>query len=160
MNIIEIMDMPGTEPFHDVIRRAVDQTLLEEGIQRVCEVSVTFVNDEEIQALNCETRGIDRVTDVLSFPVNDAVLESGTFEINPENGAALLGDIVLSFPRALAQAMEYGHTPEREIGFLTVHSMLHLLGYDHVNDEKGERYMLARQESVLGALGLKREVAK
>ncbi len=153
MNIIEILDIPGSERFSDVVRRAVNQALLEEGVDRLCEVSVSFVDEQEIHRLNLETRGVDRATDVLSFPMS----EGEEFEINPENGAALLGDIVISLPRALAQAEEYGHSPEREVGFLTVHSVLHLLGYDHVDDEEGERYMRERQEHVLGALGLTRE---
>lgn len=153
MNIIEILDIPGSEKFSDVVCRAVNQTLLEEGVDRLCEVSVSFVDEEEIHQLNLETRGIDRATDVLSFPMS----EGEEFDLNPENGAALLGDIVISLPRALAQAEEYGHSAEREVGFLTVHSVLHLLGYDHVDDEEGERYMRQRQESVLAALGLKRE---
>ena len=140
MNIIEILDIPGSERFSDVVRRAVNQALLEEGVDRLCEVSVSFVDEQEIHRLNLETRGVDRATDVLSFPMS----EGEEFEINPENGAALLGDIVISLPRALAQAEEYGHSPEREVGFLTVHSVLHLLGYDHVDDEEGERYMRER----------------
>ena len=112
-----------------------------------CEISVSFVGPDEIQALNSEYRGIDRVTDVLSFPL----FEDG------EGGAEfehMLGDIVLSLERCRAQAEEFGHSFERECAFLTVHSTLHLLGYDHVNSEAEDLDMRRRQTEIVNGMGL------
>ena len=106
----------------------------------------------KIRELNNEFRKIDSSTDVLSFPLG----ENGVYDINYDTGAKLLGDIVISVPHAVAQAEEYGHSLEREIGFLIVHSMLHLLGYDHVNGGLEEVRMREKEETVLTKLGLKR----
>ncbi len=136
-----------------LVRRCCTAVLVHEEFDGDAEVSVTFVDDERIQELNKQFRNIDRSTDVLSFPLG----ENGVYDINYETGAKLLGDIVISIPHAVAQAEEYGHSLQREIGFLTVHSMLHLLGYDHVNGGLESVRMREKEETVLTKLGLKRD---
>ena len=133
-----------------LIRKSCNATLKLEGIEESAEVDVTLVEDPEIQKLNAEFRNIDRATDVLSFPLG----ENGEYDINPETEALMLGDIVISVDHALAQANLYGHGIEREIAFLTVHSMLHLLGYDHENGGIEQMTMREKEENVLDALGL------
>ena len=113
-------------------------------------VSVSFENEENIKKLNNSFRKVDKSTDVLSFPLG----ENGEYDINPENGAYMLGDIVISFEHAEAQANLYGHSFERELAFLTVHSMLHLLGYDHVNGGMEQAIMREKEEAILDLLGL------
>lgn len=136
-----------------LIRRCCTAVLTLENFDSPAEVSVTLVDDERIRELNCRYRDIDRSTDVLSFPLG----ENGVYETNYDTGAKLLGDIVISVPHAVAQAEEYGHSLQREIGFLTVHSMLHLLGYDHVNGGLESVRMREKEETVLTQLGLKRD---
>ncbi len=133
-----------------LIRKACIATLEFEGFEGPAEVDVSIVDDEIIKEMNKEFRNIDSSTDVLSFPLG----ENGEFDINPETGAKMLGDIVISVDHATAQAELYGHGMEREIAFLTVHSMLHLLGYDHVNGGLEQTIMREKEESVLDALGL------
>lgn len=135
-----------------LVRRCCNAVLTFENFNEPAEISVTFVDDERIHALNREYRNVDRSTDVLSFPLG----ENGVYDKNPENGACLLGDIVISVETAVRQAETYGHSLQREIGFLTVHSMLHLLGYDHVNGGIEEVRMREKEEHVLTELGLKR----
>lgn len=135
-----------------LVRRCCTAVLVHENFEGAAEISVTFVNDEQIHRLNKEFRNIDRSTDVLSFPLG----ENGEYDINNDTGAKLLGDIVISIPHAIDQAERYGHTLQREIGFLTVHSMLHLLGYDHVNGGIESVRMREKEETVLTKLGLKR----
>lgn len=127
------------------IQRAAELEEVSDG-----EVSVTLVDDQAIQDLNREYRQVDRPTDVLSFPMEDDATFPDGSEIVP-----LLGDVVISVPRAVTQAQEYGHSLEREIGFLATHGFLHLLGYDHDNAESEVR-MFRRQEEVLSSLGLER----
>ena len=115
------------------------------------EVSVTFTDDEGIRELNRDHRGIDRVTDVLSFPLTDF---DGGDEPPTDEPSVALGDIVISLERARAQAEEFGHSFEREIAFLCVHSMLHLLGYDHVNSDEEDAEMRRRQSEILNKMGL------
>lgn len=136
-----------------LVRRCCNAVLVEEKFEDSAEISVTFTDDENIRKLNKEFRGIDRSTDVLSFPLG----ENGIYDINHDTGAKLLGDVVISIPHAVAQAEEYGHSLQREIGFLTVHSMLHLLGYDHINGGIEEMRMREKEETVLTHLGLKRD---
>ncbi len=135
-----------------LVRRCCNAVLTFEDFKEPAEISVTFVDDERIHELNREYRNVDRSTDVLSFPLG----ENGVYDKNPENGACLLGDIVISVETAVRQAETYGHSLQREIGFLTVHSMLHLLGYDHVNGGIEEVRMREKEEHVLTELGLKR----
>lgn len=135
-----------------LIRKCCSAVLKNEGISDSCEISVTIVDNETIRQLNSQTRGIDRATDVLSFPLG----ENGEYEVNYATDALLLGDIVISLPKAFEQAQEYGHSAEREIAFLTVHSMLHLLGYDHIEDAD-RVVMRAREEEILNYMGITRE---
>ena len=117
------------------------------------EVSVTFVDDDEIQEINKTYRDKDQPTDVLSFPMYEA--DEVDIEVDDENEPLLLGDIIISIPRARVQAEEYEHSFEREVGFLAVHGFLHLLGYDHENEEL-EKEMFAKQEDILQQHGLVR----
>ena len=114
------------------------------------EVNLLITENEGIREYNQSMRQIDSPTDVLSFPLG----ADGVYDVNPETGAKMLGDIVISVDHALYQADLYGHGIEREIAFLTVHSMLHLLGYDHVNGGLEQTVMREKEESVLEALGL------
>ncbi len=133
-----------------LIRQACKATLLYENFSDAAEVDVTLVDDEQIKVMNKQFRNIDSATDVLSFPLG----ESGNYDINPETGAAALGDIVISVEHAYAQAELYGHSLRREFAFLTIHSMLHLLGYDHVNGGLEEMQMRDKQDEILKELGL------
>ena len=142
---------PVTHRLKRLIRRAVLSSLDYESFQNEIEVSVTFVDNEGIRALNKAHRGIDRATDVLSFPLID--FEGGEAPAADEP-RVMLGDVVLSLERAAEQAEEFGHSFEREVAFLTVHSMLHLLGYDHVNSEEEDEQMRALQRAILENMGL------
>ena len=135
-----------------LVRRCCTAVLINEVFDGPAEVSVTFTDDVHIRELNRRYRDIDKSTDVLSFPLG----VNGEYDINHDTGAKLLGDIVISIDHAEAQAEEYGHSLQREIGFLTVHSMLHLLGYDHKNGGLEEVRMREKEETVLTKLGLKR----
>ena len=129
-----------------LLRRAVTETLAYEGIDEDCEVSITFTDNEGIRELNKTYRNIDRATDVLSFP-----------QINYDDGeeaGGMLGDIVLSLERAREQAEEFGHSFERECAFLCVHSVLHLLGYDHELSDEDDADMRKRQRDVMDIMGL------
>ena len=134
-----------------LVRRACSAVLVTEEFLEPAEVNVTFVDDEEIKKLNTEFRNIESSTDVLSFPMMDFSGESE--EPVADEPVVSLGDIVISLEKAQEQADEYGHSFEREVAFLTVHSMLHLLGYDHMEEEE-ERDMRARQRAVMELLGL------
>ena len=133
-----------------LIRRSVIAALDYEGYDNDCEISVTLTDNAGIQALNNQYRNIDAPTDVLSFPL----VEYESTEEPPADEANMLGDIVISLERAEEQADEFGHSFEREVAFLTVHSMLHLLGYDHVNSEEEDEEMRSRQREIMKTLGL------
>ena len=135
-----------------LIRHTILETLDYEGMENDAEVSVTFVDDEGIRELNNKFRGMDKPTDVLSFPLLDYEGESEEpfFDELCHN----LGDIVISLERAMAQANEFGHSFEREVAFLTAHSMLHLLGYDHELSEEDDADMRRRQNDIMDRLGL------
>ena len=135
-----------------LVRRCCNAVLLQEEFDGSAEISVTFVDNEEIHKLNKQYRNIDRETDVLSFPLG----ENGEYDINHDTGAKMLGDVVISLPKAVEQADMYGHSLQREIAFLTVHSVLHLLGYDHEGGGIEAVHMREKEESVLTQLGLKR----
>ncbi len=122
------------------------------------EISFTFTDNEGIREINRDYRDIDRATDVLSFPMLEFDQDEIDAEFETEDGLVMLGDIVISCERAEEQAKELGHSLRRELAFLTVHSMLHLLGYDHVDDPVGERIMIEKQTSVLDTLGITREI--
>ncbi len=136
-----------------LIRRCCTAVLAMENFESDAEVSVTLVDNEQIKALNKEHRNIDSETDVLSFPLG----VDGVYDINLNTGEAQLGDIVISFEKALEQAERYGHSLQREVGYLTVHSMLHLLGYDHENGGLELLRMREKEEQALTELGLKRD---
>lgn len=136
-----------------LVRRCCTAVLTLENFEGSAEVDVRFVNDAEIHRLNREFRNVDKSTDVLSFPLG----ENGVYDTNPETGAKMLGDIVISMEHAEDQAKRYCHSLQREVGFLTVHSMLHLLGYDHVNEGIETVRMREKEETVLTQLGLKRD---
>lgn len=135
----------------DIIISVIDESLKYEGFPNNCEISVTIVDNKEIHSLNLKHRGIDRPTDVLSFPLIDFEYE----DIPGDGSKIYLGDIVISIDKAEEQAKEYGHSLERELGFLTAHSMLHLLGYDHITPEE-EKIMFKKQEDILSNLNLRR----
>ena len=135
-----------------LIRRCCNAVLVNEHFEGSAEISVRFVDDEIIHELNREYRHVDRSTDVLSFPLG----ENGEYDINHDTGAKVLGDIVISMQHAVMQADLYGHSLQREIAFLTVHSMLHLLGYDHEAEGLERVRMREKEEAVLTQLGLKR----
>ena len=126
-----------------LVRESVLATLAYEGKEGHSEVSVTFTDNEGIRAINREYREIDAPTDVLSFPLFEEC-----------DGTRMLGDIVLSLEKCRAQAEEFGHSFERECAFLTVHSTLHLLGYDHINGDEEEQDMRARQTAIVENMGL------
>lgn len=134
-----------------LVRRCCHAVLETENFEGSAEISVSFVNNEEIRRLNREYRNKDSETDVLSFPQG----ENGKFDKN-ENGAYVLGDIVISMPKAYEQADTYGHTLQREVGFLTVHSLLHLLGYDHEQGGLQAVQMREKEEIVLAKRGIPR----
>ncbi len=142
------------EHWEEVVKKAVQTSLLYENFEQKCEISVSIVTNEEIQKINKAFRNVDSVTDVLSFP--QLTFEEGEKADVNEKGEIILGDIIICMERAKKQAEEYGHCLEREIAFLTVHSMLHLLGYDHM-DIQQEKEMFFRQEQILQQAGFLRE---
>lgn len=133
-----------------LVRRCCNAVLRMEQFKGSAEVSVTFVNDEQIHQLNQQYRDKDVPTDVLSFPMG----ENGEYDVNHTTGAKILGDIVISMQRAVEQAKRYGHGLDREVGYLTAHSMLHLLGYDHENGGIERVRMREKEEHVMTQLGL------
>ncbi len=123
-----------------------------------CEAELSFADEEEIRTLNREYRGVDAVTDVLSFPAlegKEGRVVFSEFDRNPETGKLMLGDVVLCRARAAEQAEEYGHSLEREIGYLELHSLLHLVGFDHMTEED-RRAMREAEEKILAKVGLER----
>ena len=132
-----------------LIRRCCHAVLELEKFEEPAEISVTFTDNEGIRELNKQYRNIDAPTDVLSFPMG----ENGEYDTNLETGAKILGDVVISVEKAVEQAEAFGHTLQREIGYLTAHSVLHLLGYDHVENMEKVR-MREKEEYVMEALGL------
>ena len=144
------------------IKRCVEATLDAEGITALCEINILVTDDSGIHAINKAARSIDRPTDVLSFPMFE--LEPGNppadwvSYMDPGTNAVPLGDMVISLERARAQAREFGHSVKREVGYLTIHSMLHLLGYDHLDEGPQKRQMRAREEAIASTIeGMSRE---
>lgn len=153
-----------TDEFVEKLENVINFVLKEEEVSVDCEISMLFVDNEEIREINNETRGIDRATDVLSFPMLDyqdkkvfkEMYKDNNFDITFMDGEELvLGDIVLSLERALEQSREYNHSFERESCYLVVHSVLHLLGYDHM-EEDDKKIMRKREEDILGKLYITR----
>ena len=145
-----------------VIQKCVEATLNAENVNIPCEINVLVTNDKGIHAINLASRNIDRATDVLSFPMfqltaGEPPTEDGDY-LDPETGLCPLGDMCISLERAEAQAKEFGHSTRREIGYLTIHSMLHLLGYDHLDEGEQKRQMRAREESIASTIkGMQRD---
>ncbi|MGN1050924.1 MAG: rRNA maturation RNase YbeY [Acutalibacteraceae bacterium] len=132
-----------------LVRRTCNAVLRMENFEGDAEISVTFVNNRQIQDYNKQYRNKDSVTDVLSFPMG----EDGKYDIDPETGAYILGDVVISMQKAVEQAELYGHTLQREVGYLTAHSVLHLLGYDH-EAPMDKVHMREKEELTMEMLGL------
>lgn len=145
-----------TEKLSDMIEKCVQESLNVHGITDEAEISVLFTDNAGIQEINASMRNIDKETDVLSFPQYEFETP-GVLVKDDGYPYLLLGDIVLSLEKADEQAKEFGHSYEREVGYLTVHSMLHLLGYDHVDSKEEEEIMFAKQEEILNLLGITRE---
>lgn len=144
--------LPLTYKLKMLVREAIEATLDLENYQNTAEVSVTFTDNEGIHELNSKYRGVDRPTDVLSFPLFDY---DGTSEEPPvDEMMNMLGDIVISLEKAMEQAEQFGHSFEREVAFLTAHSMLHLLGYDHELGEEEDKEMREKQNIVMDMIGL------
>jgi len=137
-----------------LLRRAIKTALDYEKFPRDAEVSVSFVTNDEIHGLNRDYRGVDRPTDVLSFPMLDGDADEGDIDIDSDS--VVLGDIIISAEKAVEQAASYGHSVERELSFLAVHSTLHLLGYDHETSPEDEKDMFRRQEEILTLAGVPR----
>ena len=145
-----------------IIKKCIAQTLAMEGISVPCEINVLVTDDNGIRAINKASRNIDKPTDVLSFPMFQ--LEAGAppedWEqyLDPETGLCPLGDMAISLERAVAQAKEFGHTARREVGYLTIHSALHLLGYDHVDEGPMKAQMRSREEAIAATIsGMRRQ---
>ena len=137
-----------------LIEKMLHHAAEDQGIEAGSELSVTFVNNEEIQQINNDYRGKNVPTDVISFAMEE--LGEGEIAINVPGAPRMLGDIIISVERAKEQAADYGHSEERELGFLAIHGFLHLLGYDHMEDED-EKEMTEKQEAILQSFGLRRE---
>ena len=139
-----------------VIKKCIESTLAAEGVTAPCEINVLITNDRGIHAINKASRDIDRPTDVLSFPM--FTLEPGNpptdWEeyMDPESDLVPLGDMCISLQRAEAQAKEFGHSAKREVGYLTIHSMLHLLGYDHLDEGEMKKQMRFREEAIAASI--------
>lgn len=137
--------------YMELITNVINETLKSENFNYNVEISFSLVNENEIKEINSKFRKIDKITDVLSFPLLEF-----PYEIKDLEHIIPLGDIIICIQRAEEQSKEYGHSLYREIGFLTAHSMLHLLGYDHIMPEE-EKIMFSKQEKILNNLGITRE---
>ena len=136
-----------------LIKKAINMALDAEGIEVPCIISVMLTDDEGIQTVNRDFRGVDRATDVLSFPMNELLpgeFDEELCEHDMDSGAVLLGDMMISIPRCEEQGEEFGHGYKREIMYLTVHSVLHLLGYDHIDEGEMKAQMRAREKAIMG----------
>ena len=153
------MEVETPAEVEDRLRQAVTAALDAEGVDVPCVVEVCITGDEEIHQTNLEMRGVDRATDVLSFPMFE--LQPGEKPraewADPDTDKVLLGDMMISLERARAQAEEYGHSLGREMCYLAVHSVLHLLGYDHLDEGPMKAQMRGREEAILSQLGILRE---
>lgn len=151
-----------TEELIRTVQAVCDKVMENEECDFDAEISITFVDNDAIREINKEHRGIDKPTDVLSFPMlefdENGVAEDA--ELDCDGELIMLGDIVISLERAREQSVEFGHSFKREVAFLTAHSMLHLLGYDHVDDAEGEKIMILKQEETLSSLNITRNQEK
>ena len=141
-----------------LIRRTIRTALAAEGLTAPCEVDVLLTDDEGIHQINLDMRNVDRPTDVLSFPEFDLKPEElpAAEDADPGTGLIPLGDMVLSMERVAAQAEDYGHSRQRELAYLVTHSVLHLLGYDHLDEGEMKQQMRGREEAIMALLGLER----
>ena len=142
-----------------MLRKAVTVALNHEGVKEKTHVDIMVTDNAHIHEINLEQRGVDRPTDVLSFPMNQLIPEafdSAMCEVDPATGRILLGDMVISLEQCRAQAEEFGHSAEREICYLAVHSVLHLLGYDHMDDGEEKAQMRRHEEEIMEKLNLRR----
>jgi probable rRNA maturation factor len=152
-------DVPGVdEKKCALIRKAIRTALASEGVDFPCEVDVSVTSDKGIHQINLDMRQVDRPTDVLSFPAFD--LKPGELpgeeDADPATGLVPLGDMVISLERVQAQAKEYGHSSRRELAYLVVHSVLHLLGYDHLDEGPQKEKMRGREDAIMAELGIER----
>ena len=135
-----------------IIRKCIRATFREEGIETPLEINVLVTDDESIRMINAANRNIDKATDVLSFPMFDLIAgdppQDWTDYLDPDTGLCPLGDMAISLERAKEQANSFGHSLKREVGYLTIHSMLHLLGYDHLDEGPQKAQMRAREEYI------------
>ena len=140
-----------------IIKKCIEETLAAEGVETDCEINVLVTNDAGIRAINLASRSVDKPTDVLSFPMFQfepgALPENWEPYIDPESDCCPLGDMAISLERAIAQSNEFGHSIRREVGYLTIHSVLHLLGYDHVDEGVKKAQMRAREERIAATIG-------
>ena len=147
-------------PFQNLLKKVIVSALDAEGVGCDCEISVLITDDAGIHEINLEQRDIDRPTDVLSFPMFEYLPGEPPVDdadADPATGLTPLGDMVISLERCEEQAADFGHSVERELCYLAVHSVLHLLGYDHMDDGPQKAQMRSREEAILGALGITRE---
>ncbi len=157
--IIISADVPGVdEGLRSFLRRVIRAALDAEGVDVPCEINVLVTNDTGIRRVNVDMRGVDAPTDVLSFPMFELAPgdKPGPEDADPATGLVPLGDMCLCLDRAKAQAKEYGHSNRRELAYLAVHSILHLLGYDHLDEGPMKARMREREEAVMAELDLKR----
>ena len=151
---VRVRRATGARPDRPTLRRVCENVLRGEGVAGPVYLTVAVVGDEEVHAINRRHRGVDRPTDVLSFSLVDPTVDQRGF-VTPADQPTELGDVVISYPRVLAQAEEYGHSPERELAYLVAHGLLHILGHDHEQEEE-RAVMREREEAALRPLGLTR----
>lgn len=158
---ILLRDETGRFAHADLLEKVITAALAAEGVEVPCEIGVLITDDEGIRAINREQRQVDSATDVLSFPMFEFTPgcppAADTAETDPGSGLLPLGDMAISLERCQAQAREFGHSEERELSYLAVHSVLHLLGYDHMDEGPMKKQMRAREEAILQTLGITRE---
>lgn len=156
--IILEAEVEAPDTVEPLLRRVISAALEAEGMDLPCEINVLLTDDEGIHQVNLDMRGVDRPTDVLSFPMFDLSPgeKPGEEHEDPDTGLVPLGDMCISLERAAAQAEEYGHSVERELSYLAVHSVLHLLGYDHMDEGPMKAQMRRREEHILEGLGIRR----
>lgn len=153
-----VFEQFGLERFRiaSIIRKCINVTLVAERISVPCEINVLITNDEGIQIINRTSRNLDKPTDVLSFPMFQFTPGNPPADWidyqDPATGLCPLGDMCISLERAVAQATEFGHSTRREIGYLTIHSMLHLLGYDHLDEGEQKKQMREREEAIASSI--------
>lgn len=165
MKILWQLDTQVDPTWLTLMQKAADAALAAEGVNRACAVCIRICDDEAIHEINREYRGVDRATDVLSFPTVNypAGVTAGQAdkllrrELDDELDAVMLGDLIISVPHVIAQAQEYGHAVQREAAYLTVHGLCHLMGYDHI-EESDKKVMRAMEEKILSAIAMERDV--